>query len=95
MKKSRAMLRQRFQAETDVEMDPQPQDWGKYAVWLEGLAVKELNNELVRENEFLRAKMGEAADVLEEGITGRYTKRTKKGTHRRIPSKSGLLKKKP
>ncbi len=76
MRDSRTMLRQRFQAETDIEMDPQG-DWGKYAVWLESLAVKELNNELVRDNEFLRTKMEEAAYVLEEGIKGRFVKRKK------------------
>ncbi len=31
MKESREMLRLRVQAETDVEADPIPADWGRYA----------------------------------------------------------------
>ena len=74
MKESRNMLRQRFQAETDVEIDPQSADWEQYSKWLEHLAINELNNELVIENELLRSKMQEAVDILYEGISGRYPK---------------------
>lgn len=83
MKEGKAILRQRFEAETDIEIDQQPRDWGKYATWLEKLAIKELNNELARENELLRNKMEEAVNVLEEGIAGRYTKRRKKRLQRK------------
>ncbi len=74
MKESRDMLRQRYQAETDVEIDPQPIDWEQYATWLEHLAINEVNNELVLENELLRSKMKEAIDTLYEGISGRHPK---------------------
>ena len=75
MKESREMLRQRFQAQTDIEVDPQPGDWKRYAEWLEKLSIKELNSELVKENEMLRNKIQEAIDVLEQGITGAGTRR--------------------
>ena len=79
MKESREMLRQRFQAQTDIEVDPQPGDWKRYAEWLEKLSIKELNSELVKENEMLRNKIQEAMDVLEQGITGAGTRREKSG----------------
>lgn len=79
MKESRDMLRQRFQAQTDIEVDPQPGDWKQYAEWLEKLSIKELNSELVKENEMLRNKIQEAMDVLEQGITGAGTRREKSG----------------
>ncbi len=72
------MLRQRFQAETDVEVEPVPADWEQYALWLENLAIHELNNELIKENKFLRNKIEQASKALVEGITGRYTSRRMK-----------------
>jgi len=75
MKESKEMLRFRFQAETDVEIDPTPADWQQYAGWLEVLAINELNNELLKENEMLKQKMREAMSVLEKGITGARAKR--------------------
>jgi hypothetical protein len=72
MKARRDMLRQRFYAETDVEIDPVPTDWEQYALWLEHLVISELNNELVQENELLRIKMENAREILEQGIIGRY-----------------------
>ncbi len=78
MKANRNPLRERFQAETDVEIDPQPEDWRRYALWLEKLSLKELNNELIRENELLRSRMRKAMDTLEAGITGRYAKHKKR-----------------
>ncbi len=90
MKESRDLLRQRFQAQTDIEIHPQPEDWKQYAEWLEKLAVRELNNELVRENEMLRNRMQEAVNVLEEGITGARRKRRKSGTRaRKTPPREG------
>ncbi len=90
MKESKDLLRQRFQAQTDIEVDPQPQDWKQYAEWLEKLAVKELNNELIIENEVLWNRMREARDVLEEGITGARAKRRKSRTRqRKTPPREG------
>lgn len=79
MKESREMLRQRFQAQTDIEVDPQLGDWKRYAEWLEKLTIKELNSELVKENEMLRNRIQEAIDVLEQGITGAGTRHEKSG----------------
>lgn len=70
------MLRQRFEAQTDIELAQNPADWKRYAEWLEALAVKELNKKMLRENEMLRNRMQEAMDVLEKGITGARIKRS-------------------
>ena len=79
MKESREMLRQRFQAQTDIEVDPQPCDWKRYAEWLEKLSIKELNSELAKENEMLRNRIQETIDILEQGITGADTRQEKSG----------------
>lgn len=68
MEESRQKLRLLFQAETDVVIEPHPEDWKQYAEWLENLAIKELNNEIVKENELLLKKIREAMNILEEGI---------------------------
>lgn len=73
MKESRKVLRQRFEAQTDIELAQKP-DWKRYAEWLEALAIKDLNKEILRENEMLRSRMQEAMDVLEKGITGARVK---------------------
>ena len=74
MKESKKMLRLRFQAKTDVEIDPTPSDWQQYAEWLEVLAIKELNNEMLKEHGMLKQKMRQAMDVLEKGIVGTRVK---------------------
>lgn len=68
MEESKQRLRLRFQAETDVEIEPCPEDWKLYAEWLEKLAVNDLNNEMVKENELLLKKIQEAMETLEEGL---------------------------
>lgn len=75
MKESRELLRQRFQAETDIEIANHSGDWGKYARWIEKLAISKLNRELVRENEVLRSWMQIAMKALEQGIAGAHEKR--------------------
>lgn len=75
MEQGKEALRLRFESQTDIVLVPHPEHWQEYAEWLEELAVKELNNELVRENELLRNKITEAMDALEEGITGAYSKK--------------------
>ena len=70
MEESKQKLRLRFQAETDVVIEPYSEDWKQYAEWLENLAIKELNNEIVKENELLLRKIREAMNALEEGING-------------------------
>ena len=72
MKKNKEMLRQRFYAQTDIEIGEHPGAWEQYAKWLEKLAIKELNVELVKDNDALRDKMQEAMDALDEGRTGAY-----------------------
>ncbi len=67
MEESKQKLRLFFQAETDVVIEPNSEDWKQYAEWLENLAIKELNNEIVKENELLQKKIREAMNILEEG----------------------------
>jgi len=74
MEKVREKLRLRFLAETDIEIGPDSKDWGRYAEWLEGLAVIEITEGLVKENDMMRRKMQEAIRILEKGIAGCYTK---------------------
>jgi hypothetical protein len=62
------VLRLRFEAETDIVLAPHPKHWQEYAEWLEELAVKELNNELVKENNVLQKKIAAAMDALEKGV---------------------------
>ena len=70
MKESKEMLRQRFEAQTDIELAQKPDRWKSYAEWLERLACGKINHELIRENEILHKKMQEAMVVLEQGVTG-------------------------
>lgn len=65
MEGSKEKLRLRFQAETDVVIEPNSEDWKQYAEWLENLAIKKLNNELVKENELLLKKIQKAMDALD------------------------------
>lgn len=83
LKKSTEMLRLRFYAETDVEIGKTHVDWQRYAEWLEALAIKELNKEMLMENEMLRNRMQEAMYALEKGITGRVKAHTKKAPQNR------------
>lgn len=69
MEESRELLRQRFEAMTDIIVGQKPDDWQQYAKWLEKLALERLNNEIVMANEYLRKKMSKAIDILEKGIS--------------------------
>jgi hypothetical protein len=62
------VLRLRFEAETDIVLVPHPEHWQEYAEWLEELALKELNAELVKENNVLQKKIAAAMDALEKGV---------------------------
>lgn len=64
MDEGKDALRLRFEAETNIVLVPHPEHWKQYAEWLEELAVKELNVEVVKENELLQNKIEEAMDVL-------------------------------
>ena len=65
MEESKERLRLAFEAETDIVIDAYPQDWKKYAEWLENLAIKKLNNEVIKENELLRNAMQKAMSTLD------------------------------
>lgn len=74
MEQGKEALRLRFESQTDIVLVPHPEHWQQYAEWLEELAIKEINTELVKENEWLRDRMSKAMQTLEEGITGAYSK---------------------
>jgi len=61
-------LRLRFENETSVVIEPYPVNWQKYAEWLEKLAAKELNHEILKENQHLKDRMQKLIDVIKEGI---------------------------
>ena len=65
MQESKEKLRLAFEAETDVVIEAYPEDWKKYAKWLENLAIKKLNNEVIKENELLRNAMQKAMKALD------------------------------
>ena len=65
MQESKEKLRLTFEAETNVVIEAYPQDWKKYAEWLENLAIKKLNNEVIKENELLRNAMQKAMSTLD------------------------------
>ncbi len=65
MEESKERLRLAFEAETDIVIDAYPKDWKKYAEWLENLAIKKLNNEVIKENELLRNAMQKAMKALD------------------------------
>lgn len=70
MNESKQMLRSRFEAETDVVLCLEHNDWKRYAEWLESLAIKKLNNELIKENRLLRNQIRRSMSVLEKAIIG-------------------------
>ena len=65
MEKSKEKLRLAFEAETNVVIEAYPEDWKKYAKWLENLAIEKLNNEVIKENELLRNVMQKAMSALD------------------------------
>ena len=78
MNESKEMLRQRFYAQTNIEIGEHPGAWEQYAKWFEKLVIKELNAELVKDNDALQDKMQEAMDALDDGLTGAYKTRRKR-----------------
>jgi hypothetical protein len=71
MQPSQQELRLRFEAETDIVVNQKTKDWRAYALWLENLNIKKINDELVQENEKLRNAFYEAMDILEVGLVSR------------------------
>ncbi len=65
MQETKEKLRLAFEAETDVVIEAYPEDWKKYAEWLEKLAIEKLNNDVIKENELLRNAMQKAMSTLD------------------------------
>jgi hypothetical protein len=65
MEESKERLRLAFEAETDVVIEAYPEDWKRYAEWLENLAIKKLNNDVIKENELLITAMQKAMKALD------------------------------
>ena len=65
MQETKEKLRLTFEAETDVVIEAYPEDWKRYAKWLEKLAIEKLNNEVIKENELLRNAMQKAMKALD------------------------------
>jgi len=56
--RGKMLLRSRFEAETNIQISPNPEDWQRYAEWLEELNVHELN---------VRVKTGTPKNIKEKG----------------------------
>ncbi|MFA5880128.1 MAG: hypothetical protein WC860_08165 [Candidatus Margulisiibacteriota bacterium] len=80
MKSSIKTLHSEFYAQTDIKIAvgnkkncslQQLYDWQKYAKWLENLSIEKINNDLIKENNFLHKKIYESIDTLEIAISSR------------------------
>ena len=65
MEESKEKLRLAFEAETNIVIEAYPEEWKKYAKWLENLAIEKLNNKIIKENELLRNAMQKAMSALD------------------------------
>ncbi|MFA5879986.1 MAG: hypothetical protein WC860_07420 [Candidatus Margulisiibacteriota bacterium] len=64
-------LRLRFEAETDIQIDEKLLDWKPYAIWLENLAIQQVNNEIITENNKLREAYWKVIDLLDNILAKR------------------------
>ena len=71
MDETREKLRADFYAKTDISLSITPENWKKYAEYLETLAVDKINNELLRKNESLIGGIEKAMTILENSIISR------------------------
>ncbi len=71
MENIQVVLRERFFCETDIKLDPTPDDWRQYALWLEKDAVTRLNAEAMAENALLRDAFFHVTDLLDATLTRR------------------------
>ena len=62
-------LRTRFECETDIKLDPTPEDWKQYATWLEKEVETRINAEAISENHLLRDTFFQVSDLLEQTLT--------------------------
>jgi len=69
MKEGIEELRLNFEANTDIQINEQTTNWKPYAIWLEGIKIKKFNNEIIRENNKLRAAFYETIDILESALS--------------------------
>ncbi len=66
---SKKELRARFECETDIRLEPVPENWQQYAIWLEKDVASRLNAETAAENYLLREVFFRVSDLLEQAIT--------------------------
>lgn len=62
-------LRLKFESETDIVIDEKTKAWEKYALWLERVNAEKIKNKIVKENNFIRDKIQNAFDILDEAIS--------------------------
>jgi hypothetical protein len=91
MNQSKQMLRQRFYAETDIDVETEshPACWRQYADWLEKAAIKELNHELILDNKMLHGKIQESINILNRAMSGAYLKQRKSQALKKCPKRQG------
>lgn len=66
-----AKLRMQFKAESGL--DANSEGFSDYVNWLEKLKVEEINKVLLVENGKLKDVMQKVIDILDEGISSRFT----------------------
>ncbi|MFC1617547.1 hypothetical protein ACFL2K_04945 [Candidatus Margulisiibacteriota bacterium] len=71
MNESSQELHQQFEAETDIIIEPNSEDWKKYANWLEKLAIAKMNNAVIKEKNHLRKTLYLMSDMIEKGVSDR------------------------
>lgn len=71
MKETQNYLRGLFEAETNISISINSENWKEYSKWLENLKSKDINSEILIENEFLKDKMNTAMNIMYEGISDR------------------------
>lgn len=71
MKETKILLREQFEAETNISVNKDSKNWKLYSEWLEQLKSDDINNDIVIENNFLKDKMYKAMNIFYEGISAK------------------------
>ncbi|MFC1616705.1 hypothetical protein ACFL2K_00630 [Candidatus Margulisiibacteriota bacterium] len=66
-------LREQFEINTNIIIEPCQENWKKYARWLESIIIDNKDNEIVKKHEILKEKIYKTMDELEMAISNRIT----------------------
>jgi len=71
MNQAKEKLRGDFYAKTDISVNIEPENWQKYAEWLENLTVEKMNAEILYRYNRLYEKVEMIIDVLDKSLSER------------------------